>query len=169
MFDPSNRRRARPSKKSIGLSVTVASATIYLATGFFLSDVYIPILVALAVSTAVFWFRSSRLRRALPPPYGQGRTTTIDAKAATRSGILLTVGGGALTIGLMASVFFLPPEVFFAILFGVTAGLPLSEVFYFALVASYERKSRAKVFFVNQETGLQGESVLMKAVEMSED
>jgi hypothetical protein len=111
MFSQEGERRARPSIKSLLLSVLVFSGVIYLsATRFFFYDTYLPLGVALVIALAVFAYRSRNLREKMPEPYGKGRTSTVDAKAALRSGILLSVGGGLSLVGLMGSVFFLPSE-----------------------------------------------------------
>jgi hypothetical protein len=170
MFSQEGERRARPSLKSILLSVLVFSAVIYLAaTRFFLYDVYMPVGVSLVISLVVFAYRSRNLRQKMPEPYGKGKTSTVDAKAAMRSGILLSVGGGLFLVGLMGSVFFLPSEVFFAILLGVIGGLPLSDIFFFALTTQYERKSGCRVLYVTNETTIEGETALVKSVALSED
>lgn len=146
----------------------VFAAAIYLAAAaFFFYEVYMPIIAALIISSAVLCYRARGLKEAMPEPYGRGKASTLDAKATERLGILLAVGGGLSTVGLMASVFFLPPEIFFSVLFGVTAGLPLSQVFFFTFVTWYERKSRKKIFFVNEDASVGKDEVFVKTVEMS--
>lgn len=170
MFSQEGERRARPSLKSLLLSVLVFSAVVYLAaTRFFFYDTYLPLGVSLVVSLAVFAYRSRNLHEKMPEPYGKGKTSTVDTKAAIRSGILLAVGGGLFLVGLLGSVFFLPSEIFFAILLGVIAGLPLSDIFFFALTTRYERKSGSRIFYLTDETMVDGETVLVKSVTMSQD
>jgi hypothetical protein len=169
MFTTSRKRRARPSWLSLGLSLLVFTATIWLAvTTVFYYYVYMPVIVALAISTAVFLYRARSLRARMPAPYGGGEPTIVTLKAAMRSGILLTVGGGGSLVGLMATVFFLPPVISLSIIFGLIIGLPLSEILFFTLVTRYERRSGTSVFFVNEETEIDGETALVKTVEMSE-
>ncbi len=80
---------------------------------------------------------------------------------------MVSLGGGMSLVGLMASVFFLPPEIFLALFFGVTGGLPLSQLLFFTLVTWYETRSGKRIFYVSVETTIDDEPVLVKAVEMS--
>lgn len=171
MFLPQGgRRRARPSLKSIALSVLVLIGSIYaVTTVFLLAYIYVPIAAGGVIALAVFAYRGRILFERMPPPYGKGRTSKVDAKSALRSGILLTLLGGLSLIVLMGSVFFLTPDLFFTLLFGVIIGLPLSEVFFFALTSIYERRSRARIYFFSEETGTEDEPLLLKGVEVSEE
>ena len=76
------------------------------------------------------------------------------------------LGGILCLVVVMGSVIFLPPVAFFALVFGLTAGLPLEELVFFALVARLERASRTRIFSVTEETEEGGEEVLVKTVEM---
>jgi len=168
LFSPAPRRRARPSLKSLALSSVVFVGALWLAfANFFFYYVYIPAFVALVISLAVFSYRTIRLRAAMPEPYGKGQTSVVGAKAAIRLGMIIAFGGGALLIALMASVFFLPPVAFFALLFGVTAGMPLSQILFFGIVSWYERKSSMKIYFVNEETQANDEEVVVRSVDMA--
>jgi len=168
LLSPSPRRRARPSKKTLALSLFVFVGTMCLGyVSLFGQDIYLPLALSLCLSFLVFWLRARNLRALMPGPYGAGRTRVIGTKEATREGLLLAFGGGAALVGLMGSVFFLPPEAFFVLLFGVIAGLPFSQVLFYSLVTRYERKSKARIFFINEETGAQGAPTLIKSIEMS--
>lgn len=148
------------------MSAIVFPAALLVASRFFPSDIYVPLAGALIVSFSVTWFRFRGLRSGLPKPYGRGRRSSIDAKSSARSGLLIVLGGILCLVVVMGSVIFLPPVAFFALVFGLTAGLPLEELVFFALVARLERASRTRIFSVTEETEEGGEEVLVKTVEM---
>jgi hypothetical protein len=167
MFSSDQRRRLRPSLKSLGLSLVVCPSALYLGWQFFGNLFYAPLLAALAVALAPTWFRMRGLRSSLPEPYGNGRVSTIDASAAARSGLLIVLVGMISMVGLMGSVFILPPVVFFVLVFGLMAGLPLNEVVFFGLVTRLERKTHSRIFAVTEETSESGRTVLVKTVELT--
>ena len=168
LFGEGNRKRARPSLPGLGLSLMILVVTVYLALiRFFLYLAYIPLLIALGISLVVFLFRARNLNAWMPEPYGRGRASKVDSKSAMRLGVIFSLGGGLSIIGLMASVFFLPPELFLGLFFGVTAGLPLSQVLFFVLVAWYERRSGMRIFYLSAETSEGDETVLVKSIELS--
>jgi hypothetical protein len=152
--------------KSLVFSLLVTSAVAYLGWELFLYYLYEPLIATAIVALLVAWFRFRGLRSGLPAPYGRGRVSIIDEKASMRSGVLLVLGGIISVGGLMASVYLLPPELYFIVLIGVVAGLPLSQAVYFALVASVEAKSHSRVFLATEETTRDGADVLVKTVEM---
>ncbi|MGP8057046.1 MAG: hypothetical protein ACLP9K_05560 [Nitrososphaerales archaeon] len=152
--------------KSLVFSLLVSSAVSYLGWELFLYYLYEPLTATVIVALLVAWFRFRSLRSGLPAPYGRGRVSIIDEKASMRSGLLLVLGGIISVGGLMASVYLLPPELYFIVLIGVVAGLPLSQAVYFALVASVEATSRSRVLLATEETTRDGVDVLVKTVEM---
>lgn len=118
------------------------------------------------VSLSVTGYRFRSLRSGMPKPYGLGKPSSIDAKSAARSGLLIVLGGIFCLVVVLGSVYFLPPVAFFALIFGLMAGLPLEELVFFALVTRIERASRTRIFSVTEETEQGGEEVLLKTVEM---
>ncbi|MGD0476593.1 MAG: hypothetical protein ABSB29_00310 [Nitrososphaerales archaeon] len=166
MFSSGIRRRARPSVKSLVFSLVLFSAAAYVGWKLFLNYLYEPLAAAAVVALLVTLFRFRGIRSGLPAPYGRGRVSIIDEKAALRSGVLIVLGGIISMVGLMASVFLIPPEQYFVLLIGVIAGLPLSQAVFFALVAIVEAGSRSKIFWVTEETKKDERAVLVKTVEM---
>ena len=153
--------------KSLGMSAVVCPAALYLASLFFgYYYFYMPLAAVLIVAFAVVWFRTRGLRSGLPQPYGKGRASTTDAKKAVRQGLLIVLGGALATVGLLGSVYFLPPPVFFAVVFGLAAGLPLNEIAFFVLVTRLERKSESRIFVITEEAEEGGEAALVKTIEM---
>lgn len=167
MLSPGQRKRLRPGLKSLGLSLVLCPCAVYLGWRFFGYELYLPLLGSLAVALSLAWFRMRGVSSSLPEPYGKGRMTTIDAEAAVRSGLLLVVGCTLAIVGLMGSVYFLPAFAFFAVVIGLTAGLPMSEIVVFVLLTRLERKSRSRIFSVIEETSRDGKDVLVKSVEMA--
>jgi hypothetical protein len=126
----------------------------------------VPVVAALVVSSSVTWFRFRGLRAGLPRPYGHGRASSVDARSAARSGVFIALGGIVSVGAVLGSVFVLPPVVFFALVFGLAAGLPLEELVFFTLVTRLERGSKTRIFSVTEETGRDDDVVLVKTVEM---
>jgi hypothetical protein len=160
------RRRARPSVKILVFSLAVFSAAVYVGWALLFNSMYEPLAAAAVVALLVTLFRFRGLRSGLPTPYGRGRVSIIDEKAASRSGVLLVLGGFISMVGLMASVVLIPPELYFVLLIGVIAGLPVSQAVFFAVVAIVEARSRSKIFWVTEETTKDERTVLVKTVEM---
>jgi|GEM_PF-706592 hypothetical protein len=169
MLGSDQRKRLRPTLKSLGLSLIVCPSALYLGWSLFGYLFYAPLLASLAVALVIVWFRMRGLRSALPEPYGNGRVSTIDASAAARTGFLIILGGILLMVGVMGSFYFLPSEymALFVLVFGLMAGLPLNEIVFFALVTGLERKSRSRIFAVTEETSESGRTVLVKTVELA--
>jgi hypothetical protein len=149
------------------MSAVVCAGALLLAGRFFLGYFYAPLAATLAVSLSVTWFRFRGLKSGLPSPYGQGRATSIDAKKAARSGLLIVLGGVFLLVVVFGSVNFLPPIAFFALIFGLMAGLPLEELVFFGVVTRLEETSKTLIFSVTEETVRDGDTVLVKTVEMA--
>ena len=166
MFPSGDRRRVRPSVRSIAVSAVVLAGSLTLASQVFQYYVYAPLLAAIGISLSVTWFRFRSLRSMMPEPYGGGKRSSIDAKKAARSGILIVLGGILTLVVVMGSVFVLPPVAFFALIFGIMAGLPLEELLFFGLVTRLEKKSETRIFSVTEETGEEESTVLVKTVEM---
>jgi hypothetical protein len=168
LFSPAYRRRVRPSRRSLGLSVVVCASALFMAGSqvFFFYQFYMPILATASVCLVVSWFRVRGLRMALPEPYGAGRVSTIDAKSTVRSGLMIVLGGILALVVLLGSVYVLPPPVFFATVFGLIAGLPLTEVVLFLQVVLLEKRANGRIFSVSEESRRDGEPVLIKTVEL---
>jgi hypothetical protein len=166
VFISGHRRRARPSVKNLAFSLVVSFAVVFLGWELFVGKLYEPLAAAGAIALLVTWFRFRGLRSGLPSPYGQGKTSVVDEKVAMRSGVLIVLGGILSVVGLMASVFLFPPEYYFVLLLGVIAGLPLSQVLFFALVSGVESKSRSKIFLLAEEKTKDEKTVLVKSIEM---
>ena len=160
------RRRARPSVKILVFSLAVFSAAVYVGWELLFNSLYEPLAAAAIVALLVTLFRFRGLRSGLPTPYGRGRVSIIDEKSAYRSGLLLVLGGFVSMVGLVASVAVIPPELYFVLLMGIIAGLPVSQAVFFALVAIVEARSRSKIFWVTEETTKHEKTVLVKTVEM---
>jgi len=148
------------------VSAIVFACALLLASRFFPHDFYVPVTAALVVSLSVTWFRFRGLRSGLPSPYGRGRSSSVSARSAARSGILLMLGGVLSLVLVLGSVYFLPPVAFFGLVFGLMAGLPLEELVFFGLVTRLERASDTRIFSVTEEAGDEGDLVLVKTVEM---
>lgn len=118
------------------------------------------------MAAAAVWIRTRSLRAGLPEPYGKGKVSTIDAKKATRDGLLLALAGALATFGVLGSVYVLPPVVFFSLVFGLAAGLPMSEIVFFAVVARLEKASESRIFRVTEETEDEGKPALVKTLTM---
>lgn len=130
-------------------------------------DFYIPLLASLTVALVLAWFRMRGVRAALPEPYGKGRTKTIDADAAARSGLLIVLAGILSLVGLMGTVYILPPDIFLVVVIGLMAGLPMNEIVFFALVTWTESRYQSRIFSVTDETSQGGRDVLVKSVELA--
>ncbi len=156
----------RPGIKSLALSCVVFPSSLYLATQLPFDGFYEPLSAVLLVSAAVVWYRYWGVRKGLPEPYGRGRVTVIDAARAARSGWLIVLGGIVLIVGVMGSVFILPPVVFFSLVFGLMGGLPLSEVLFFLVVSRMERIGRGRIYSFAEEGEEDGVTVLRKTVEL---
>lgn len=153
--------------KSLGMSILVCPAALYVASLFFgYYYFYMPLAAVLVVALAAAWFRIRGLRSGLPEPYGRGKASTTDAKGAARVGLLIVLGGVLCTVVLLGSAYFLPPPVLFALVFGLAAGLPLNEIVFFILVTRYERISESRIFLVTEEVEDAGKSALVKTFEL---
>ncbi len=166
MFADGARKRVRPGLPSIAFTSFVFAASIALAAGFPFQGVWEPLAVALVIGIVVTWLRLRGIRNGLPEPYGRGTVSFIDIKKAGRSGILVTLGGVFLTIGLMGSVFFLPPEAFFLVVFGVMGGLPFSQILFSVAVVRLERVGGGRIYAVTEEIQEGDNPVLRKSVEL---
>jgi hypothetical protein len=169
MFDSDQRRRLRPTLKSLGLSLVVCPSALYLGWYLFGYLFYDPLLASVAVALVVVLFRMRGLRSSMPEPYGNGRVSTIDANTAARSGLLIVLAGMLSFVAIIGGFYFLPSEALalFVLIFGLMAGLPMNEIVYFALVTRLERKSRSRIFAVMQETSESGRVVVVKSVELA--
>lgn len=170
MFETAYRRRARPSIKSVTFSAALAAIAVLFAawTGLFGLQFYAPAAIALFSAFAVLIFRVRGLRAALPKPYGLGRVTRIDPRRSARDGALIVVGGFASLVGVFASAFFLNPFlVFFPLTFGLMAGLPLSQLLYFAAVMRFEAAAGARIYTVTEDSTEDGVAVLLRSAELS--
>jgi len=166
MISSGERRRVRPSLKSLVLSAFVFPLALLVAERYFQLDLYIPVIAVLVVAASVTAFRYRGLSTKLPEPYGHGRISSIDAKSTARAGILIILGGVVCLFFLFGSVYILPPVAFFALVFGLAGGLPLEEIVFFTVVARLESASEMRIFTVTEETEKDGQTVLLKSVEM---
>jgi hypothetical protein len=169
MFRTGGRRRIRPGIKSFALSCFVCPAGLYLSTFLPFDSFLEPLSATLVIALAVALFRFGRLRQGLPEPYGRGKTSVYDATAMARSGVLIIIGGAVLMVGVIGSSLLVPtfpPAAYFSMVFGLMAGLPLSEVLFFAEVSMVERSAKGRVFEVAEETEEGDSSVLRKSIEI---
>jgi hypothetical protein len=157
----------RPSIKSLLLSLVVCVAALYFALFLFEGDFLFPLAASIGVAGALTWYRMRNLSQSLPSPYGNGKLSVLNAASSLRSGILIIVAGAALTLGLMATVYFLPPLVFFTLVFGLAGGLPLGEVVFFALVTRLELKSGRRIMAVTEEADENGKEAYVKTLELA--
>ena len=169
MFRSGGKRRVRPSLKSLALSLVVCPAGLYLAT-FLPFDTFLePLGATLIIALAVDWFRFRRVRQGLPQPYGKGLSTLFDSAAMARSGMLLIVGGIVLVVGVLGAsllVPLIPPAVYFAMVFGLMAGFPLSEIVFFGGLWMLERSAKGKIFEIVEDAEEDGQRVLKKSLEI---
>ena len=149
------------------MSALVFAGSLSVATQFPFYSLLEPLSAIIAVGTVVSWVKLRGLRDGLPEPFGKGKVSIIDAKSAARSGMLVTLGGVFLTIGVLGSVFIFPPEAFFAGVFGLTGGFPFAQILFFVLVYRLERAGKGRIFTVTEETEEDGRSVLRKSVELA--
>ncbi len=155
------RKRARPSLPSVGLSLVIAVAALYLVVYLFEGSAYVPISVALLMAAGVYLYRSRRLRKRLPSPHGDALPETIGARHMARTGLLMVVGGLAFVVLPLASVFFLP-ILFFILYLALPLGISLAEVLQFAWISRIEAKAGAEVYSITEETELEGKPALVK-------
>ena len=76
------------------------------------------------------------------------------------------VVGAASMIGVMGTVFLLPPALAFALIFGLMIGLPLSNALYFAEVSLLEKKVGGEIYSVTEESEADEVAVLRKSFEI---
>jgi hypothetical protein len=165
MFPTAGRRkRARPSMLSLGLSIIVAVVAVILILDLFGEFYYAPLYAAVVVGLLVLLLRSRGLTRKVPHPYGAGMEDVVSPRAAVRTGILMIVGGVALVVIPLASIFFLPVAVFFAIYLALGLGISLGEVFQFAWVTRLEARTGAEVYAISEEARVEGEDAIIKRV-----
>ncbi len=169
MFSLPGRRKVRPSKASVAWAIIVLAAALLLAPELFAGLSYLPVAAMVCVAAPLAAFRLRSLRQGLPEPWGKGRASVLDSRSTYRSGLLMLVGGGVLIVLLFGSVFFIPPIDFFIILFGISGGLPLSVVLYYAGVRTVEMKSKSTIFIVVEEEPMEdGQTKATKTLEMSQ-
>lgn len=157
------RRRARPSLASLAFALVVAAVSLYLIALIFGTFAYIPIGVGVLSLGVVFFYRSTSLRRRLPPPLGQGREETTSSARMARTGALIVAGGLALVVVPLATVFVFP-TLFFILYLGFPLGLSLAEVAQFAWVSRLEAAARAEVYSVTELTEVDGRDAIIKRV-----
>lgn len=157
----------RPSIKSLLFSSVVCFAALYFALFLFEGDFPFPLVASIIVAGTFTWYRMRNLRQALPSPYGKGKLSVLSAASSLRSGLLIIVAGAVLTFGLLGTVYFLPPLVFFTLVFGLAGGLPLGEVLFFTLVTRLELKSGRKIIAVMEEADEDGREAYVKTVELT--
>jgi len=158
-------KRARPSLLSLGLSLAVAAFVSYLVVYLFEGSSYVPVSVAVATMAVVYLLRSRGLRRRLPTPHGAGLAETIGPREMARTGALMVLGGVAVTVLPLATVFFFP-VVFFVLYLALPLGLSLAEILQFAWIARLEAKTGAEVYSVTEPTEVDGKSALIKTVSL---
>lgn len=166
MLISAGRRRVRPPLKSVGLSAVILPVAVYFAYLVFGDYVYVPIAAAVVAASAVVWVRFRGLRAGLPEPYGRGRDSVLDAKQAQRQALLLVLAGAAATIGVLGTVYVLPAVVFFVLVFGLAAGMPFSELLFFAAVRRLESASGSSIYQVSEEVEENGRPLLVKSLRM---
>ena len=166
MLDVGSRRRLRPSLRSLGLSLLVCAAALVLMVRLFSYPFVVPLVSIAIVTSSVSWVRRRGIGSSLPPPYGKGRVSVVNAKSSQRSALLLMVGILSATVVLFGTAAVLPPEVFFSIVFGLMIGLPLAEIVAFVEVSRIEGRSRSRAYSVTDEKEDDGEPVLVKSVEL---
>jgi hypothetical protein len=169
LLDFGDRKRVRPSLKSLFFSVVVCLAALYLTLflGPFGSGAYVPVLIAAVIALGVSLLRLRGLLAGLPPPYGRGKVTRIDSRRTARDGVLLILGSAFLIVALFGSVLVVKPsEFFFPAIFGLMLGFPLSVAVFFGFTAGLESRTKSRIFSVAAETKEGGKAVLVKSVEL---
>ena len=166
MLDSARRSRAKPSKKVLAWSIVVVAAFVVLASQLFFEDTYLPVLGSIAVAAPISAVRYILLRQKLPEPYGMGKISILDPRGSSRRATAMILGGALFFIGLLGSVFLIPPYPYFIMLFSLTGGLPLSQVLYFGTVAYVESRGRMTIFLVTEEEERDGYEVLSKSAEV---
>ena len=154
-------KRARPSLLSLGFSVVVAGLVSYLVIYLFEGSSYVPLSVALATAAVVYLVRSRGLRRRLPAPHGRGLVETTGQREMARTGALMILGGVAVTVLPLATIFFVP-IVFFVLYLAFPLGLSLAEILQFAWIARIEARAGAEVISVTEPTEVDGKSAMIK-------
>ena len=93
----------------------------------------------------------------------------LDSAAMAKEGALIVIAGVALVFGIIGGVFLVPvvgPVAYFSALFGVIAGLPLSEILYFGAISAVERRAKGRIYVIAEEEMQGGNIVLRKTVEV---
>jgi len=170
VFRSGGKRRVRPGIKSLALSCFVAPAGLYLSASLPFRTFLEPLSATLIIALAVSLYRFGRVRERLPQPYGLGKTSVYDPSAMARSGMLIILGGIVLVIGVIGSSLLvpllIPPDAYFSMVFGLMAGLPLSEIVFFGLMSAVERSAKGRVFEISEETEEDSETVLKKTLDI---
>ncbi len=159
-----SRKRLRPALWSLAFSTAVVLTSLTVALFLFEYDAYMPLTATAVISLSVALFRVRRIRPRLPPPHGSGRASSTDTARSTRQGVTIILLAVLLIFVPYATIFFLPPLVFFALIFGLIAGLPLTELVLFAWVTFLEGRSKGRFYTVSETTEEDGNEVLVKSV-----
>jgi hypothetical protein len=128
---------------------------------------YAPFYAAVIVALVVFRWRSSGLRRKVPPPYGEGTEQVVSARAATRMGLLMIAGGVLLLVVPLASVFFVSVVFLFTLYLALGLGIGLAELLQFAWVTRLEARAGVEIYSITEETQVGGEDAIVRSVALT--
>jgi hypothetical protein len=159
-----SRKRVRPSYWSLLLSLAICGIALYYTFYLFEGYSFIPLLIVLAITVGITWYRYRGLRLQLPRPYGSAKAVLLGPHGATRQALLFILTVILLVALLVMSLYLLPPLIFFSLIFGLTAGLPLTEIVFFGLLVRLEMASNSQIFLVREESEEKGKEILTKTV-----
>jgi hypothetical protein len=159
-----SRKRVRPSYWSLLLSLAICGIALYYTIYLFEGYSFIPLLILLAVTVGITWYRYRDLKLKLPRPYGSAKAVLLGPRGATRQALFFILAVILLVAILVTSLYFLPPLAFFSLIFGLTAGLPLTEIVFFGLLVRLEMVSSSRIFSVTEESEENGKEILTKTV-----
>lgn len=90
----------------------------------------------------------------------------MDSKKAQQMGVLVVLAAILLMIIPFAGLMLFPPLVTASLFFGLTAGLPMSELLFFVVVALLERQTGGRIFSLTEEANEDGKEVLVSSLEV---
>ena len=168
MMGMGDRRRVLPGRITIGYSLGLFAAGAYVSTQLpFTIGIIEPLIAGASLAIGLTAYRLARLRRGLQPPYGGGKVSTVTAKGLARSGQFMFLGTLGLFVGILGTVFILPPEVFFLMIFALVVGLPLANLGYYLGVRYFEQKKGGRIYAVLEDDENDEGPVLKKSFELS--
>lgn len=169
MMGMGDRKRVLPGRITVAYSAALFGAGMYVSVSARLpwTNIIEPPAVGALFATGFSAYRLVRLKRGLQPPYGDGKVSIVTMKVLARSGQVLFWGTLGLFIGIIGTVFILPAEVFFLMIFALVIGLPLANLLYYLGIRYFERKKGGRIYAVLEDDENDEGPVLKKSFELS--